>query len=82
VSETPSAAVRVLEVDDDDVRLDIGNSPGDAGNVVNDRHLAMAGLSQAFLYDRRTDAVLVDDQDAQAAGSHPHLVRALSHELQ
>ena len=63
-------AVRVFEIDDDDVGLDLGNPPGDSRHVVNDGHPLVPRLPQAGLDDRRADAVLIDDEDAERRGDH------------
>ena len=54
-------AVRVLQIDHDHVRIDLGDVAGDAIHVVDDGDILMAGLPQARLDDRGADPVLVDD---------------------
>ena len=71
-------AVGIFEIDDDDVRLDLGDPPGDAGDVVDDRHALMPGLAQARLDDRGADAVLVDHQDGERLRVHARILRTLT----
>ncbi|ESX27248.1 hypothetical protein X767_03875 [Mesorhizobium sp. LSJC264A00] len=50
---------------DDDVRLDLGDAPRNAGHVVDDGDPLVAGLAQTCLDDRGADTVFVDDQDGE-----------------
>lgn len=60
----------VFQVDDDHIGADLGDDPRDAGDVVNDRDVVMAGLPQARLDDRGANSVLIDDQDGERRRRH------------
>ena len=63
-------ALRILQIDDDDVGRTGGNGTADLVDVVDHRHMRVAGLTHPGLDDRGADAVLVDDEDGQVRGQH------------
>ncbi len=62
--------IGVFDIDDDDIGLERFDDTGNAIDLVDHRHLVMAGLAQSFLDDRGTDGVFVDDKNGQVGLEH------------
>ena len=72
-------SIGILEVDDDDVRVELCDSPRKAVHVVDDRHPLMARFAQPLLDDRGAHAVFVDDEDSQTRRWHGVTISTARH---
>src|SRR5690606_28475829 len=66
--------VRVLDIDDDNVRLQCLDDPGHAVHLLDDRYARVPRLPQAFLYDGGANGVFIDDQNGELSLHHSLLM--------